>query len=440
MKTKNNNYIWILTTWIGLITLPILGQEKMTVDDAIAIALKHNFDIQIAQNNQEQAANNKSIYNSGYLPTVSASGGLNYANNNSKLTSQTGEVTELTGLVNKSYNSAVTLNYLLYNGGLRKYSYEQLKEQLDLASTQKKVQIENTLIEVYTAFFNVARNQEQKNTLLEAYSISKERLDRVTAQQKYGQKNKLDVLNARVDTNNDSINLLNASVLLKNNTRTLNYLLGRELTQPVKASKEVILEKTLIYEQLLDALKSNNNELKQAEINKSLTELNLKISKAGWLPSVSTNIGYNQNYNDNGAAGFFAIQQSNGFNAGLSLSWNLFDGGTTKTKVKNAQIAIKTQELNQQKLSLNLENQLSNYWDEYTTQKIILKNEELNVEISKQNFLKSKEQFNLGSISSLQFREAQLNLINTQLNLLNAKYNAKIAEMQLKKFAGLLQN
>jgi len=135
-----------------------------------------------------------------------------------------------------------------------------------------------------------------------------------------------------------------------------------------------------------------------------------------------------------------AEQQTTGVTAGINLNWNVFDGGATKVRVQNAKIAMKTQELNQQKVQLNLENQLAKFWAEYTTQKAIIRNEEINVEISNQNFLKSKELFNLGRITSIDFRQAQLNLINTKLNLLNAKYNAKIAELQLKKFAGLLTN
>jgi outer membrane protein len=91
-------------------------------------------------------------------------------------------------------------------------------------------------------------------------------------------------------------------------------------------------------------------------------------------------------------------------------------------------------------LSLNLENQLASFWAEYNTQKVIIQNEETNVKISNQNFLKSKELFNLGKITSLEYRQAQLNLINNKLNLLNATYNAKLAELQLKRFAGLLLN
>lgn len=429
---------------IALLSLTILvqktsfTQESMTGEDAIALAMKHNYDIRLATNATLQAKNNKSIYNSGFLPSATAAADGRYSSSNATITDQLGNEREIPGVETKGYGGSVGLNYLLFNGGARKYQYDKLKNLYSLSSLQKKTQIENTLIEVYTTFYNVARNQEQLKTVKEAFQISKERLERVTAQQQFGQKTTLDILNARVDANKDSINLINVSVLVENNVRNLNFLLGREIHTSFLAEADVNLTEELSYLELLSQLRENNNELQQWEINQSISRQELKINQAGWLPSVSTNVSYGFNYSDNGPAGFLAEQQTTGINAGINLNWNVFDGGTTRVRVQNAKISMKTQELNQQKVLLNLENQLAKFWAEYNTQKAIISNELINIEVSNENFLKSKELFNLGRVSSLDFRQAQLNLINTKLNLLNAQYNAKIAELQLKRFAGLL--
>ena len=431
---------------IALLSLTILvqktsfTQESMTVEDAIALAMKHNYDIRLATNATLQAKNNKSIYNSGFLPSATAAADGRYSSSNATITDQLGNEREIPGVETKGYGGSVGINYILFNGGARKYQYDKLKNLYSLSSLQKKTQIENTLIEVYTTFYNVARNQEQLKTVKEAFQISKERLERVTAQQQFGQKTTLDILNARVDANKDSINLINVSVLVENNVRNLNFLLGREIHTSFLAEADVNLTEELSYLELLSQLRENNNELQQWEINQSISRQELKINQAGWLPSVSTNVSYGFNYSDNGPAGFLAEQQTTGINAGINLNWNVFDGGTTRVRVQNAKISMKTQELNQQKVLLNLENQLAKFWAEYNTQKAIISNELINIEVSNENFLKSKELFNLGRVSSLDFRQAQLNLINTKLNLLNAQYNAKIAELQLKRFAGLLIN
>ena len=429
-------------TFLTLLLFPFLasGQGILNLEDAVSIALKNNYDIQLALNSEKISENNQTIYNSGYLPNVTANGNSNYSNNNTSFTTQQGVENNIDGAVVKSYGASLGINYVLFNGGNRKYQYEKLKGQYKLATAQKRLQIENTLIEVYTTFFNVARNQEQLKTLEEAYSISRERLERVEAQQEYGQKTSLEVLNATVDANNDSINLLEANVVLGNSKRNLNYALGRDITTSFEVNHSVVLDNSLSYEKLKFQLDSNNVQLQQIAINKSISDYDLKINRSGWVPNLSASASYGMNGSDNGKVGFFQTQNSTGLNAGLNLSWNIFDGGATKVRVQNARINRTIQEISEDKLRLNLENQLASLWAQYNSQQTIRANEVLNVSISEQNFLKSKEQFNLGQINALDFRQAQLNLISTKLNLLNAKYNAKITELQLKKFAGLLMN
>jgi outer membrane protein TolC len=436
MLSKNH----INTVVLLCLSIFSFGQDSLDLEGAIGIALENNYDIKLANNAIEKADNNQSIYNSGFLPTATLSGNGNYSNTNLKLTSHQGEEITITGVATKSYGGSVGIGYLIYNGS-RKVQYDQLKKMYELSNAQQKRQVETVLINVYTSFFNVAKNQEQKYTLEEAYRNSKERLERVTAQFNYGKKSKLDVLNAEVDANSDSIQVINISVQLENNKRNLNMLLGREINSVFDVNTTVVLDSNLSYGVLLENMMVGNMQLKEIELNKEILEYDLKKWQAGYLPSVSTSVSYGLNYGDNGPASVYPFQLSNGLNAGVSLSWNLFDGGATKVRVQNARIDLESQKLNEEKLKLNLENQLAMYWAEYATQKTIILNEELNVAVSEQNFLKSKEQFDLGQISSIEYRQAQLNLINTQLNLLNAKYNAKLAEFQLKILtANLIEN
>jgi outer membrane protein len=368
------------------------GQETLDLEGAITLALENNYDIKLAEKVVEKADNSQSIYNSGFLPTATVSGNGNYSNTNLTLTSHQGDEVSLNGVATKSYGGSVGINYLIYNGGFRKIQYDRLKKLYTLADSQKKRQIETTLINVYSSFFNVAKSQEQKYTLESAYENSKERLERVTAQYNYGKKSYLDVLNAQVDANSDSIQVLNSSVQLGNNKRNLNLLFGREINYPFEVNTEVVLDQQLSYSVLLENMFGRNMQLKELEINKMLSQYDLHARKTGYLPTVSTSVSYGVNYGDNGPASLYPFQLSNGLNAGISLSWNVFDGGGTKVNIQNARIDLESQKLTEEKLKLSLENQLATYWAEYSTQIIIIKNEEKNVEVSEQNFSKSKEQ------------------------------------------------
>ncbi len=81
---------------------------------------------------------------------------------------------------------------------------------------------------MFTTYFQIARLSENKENLHEALSISKQRLLRAKYQYEYGQSTKLELLNAEVDVNNDSITLINANQQLSNVKRGLNVILGVE--------------------------------------------------------------------------------------------------------------------------------------------------------------------------------------------------------------------
>ncbi|WP_218598058.1 TolC family protein [Polaribacter sp. NJDZ03] len=426
-----------------LYTLQGISQEILTKKEALEITLENNFGIKIANNNLEVANNNKSIYNTGFLPTASVSSGANYSNNNQTNTPQTGASTSTTGAVTKSYNASISLNYTLFDGLGRKYNYEQLKETYNLTELQARETIENTYLQLFTTYFQIARLSENKTNLDEALSISKQRLLRAKYQYEYGQSTKLELLNAEVDVNNDSITLISAKQQLSNAKRGLNIILGIEKAVTYNVETEVVFNKMMNLEELQQKTIANNSTLKQNEKNIAISEFNIKVNKANYLPSLAlnTSYGWNQNDNENLANAFQPKStSSNGLNAGLSLSWNLFDGGSTKTRVANAKIALENQQilLEQQKVTIN--NNLKNTWENYQNQLFILKAQEQNVLTTQNNFDRSTERYKLGQITSIEFRQAQINFINSKTAYNNAKFDAKLIELQLLQLSGDILN
>jgi outer membrane protein len=67
-------------SWIVLLLLFSVGslaaQDKLTVEQAIALALNKNFDIQLAQNAAEAAGINDKYAIGAFLPTVNASASI----------------------------------------------------------------------------------------------------------------------------------------------------------------------------------------------------------------------------------------------------------------------------------------------------------------------------------------------------------------------------
>ncbi len=428
----------ILTAVIILTIIPVNAQAQLTLDDAVSNAMAKNFDIRLANNSVITAENNKSIQNSGYLPSISGSANANYANNNAFVIDQEDNEFSIDGIQTTSYGASVALNYTIYAGGNRKYQFDKLKKAYELSDVQRQIQIDNTILNVYTTYYNIAKNSIQLDILEEAFEISKQRLIRTQYQFDFGQKTNLDVLNAQVDVNNDSLNLVNAQILLGNSKRQLNFLMGEPIESEFDVDETIDVNILLNYDDIRKDMASNNFQAKQIELNKAISETDLKINQSAWVPNLSTNVSYGFNNSQNGPASLFATQNTNGLNAGISLNWNIFDGGATNVRVQNAKINLENQNIYREQLDMNLDNELTNVWSDYLNQLAIIKAEEINVTVNNQNFLKTQEKYNLGQITSIDFRQAQLNLIRAKVNLVNAKFAAKTAEVQLKKLAGKL--
>ena len=75
-KHKTMNKKFILVFFIVGLNLILKGQERLTKEKALDLALENNFGIQVSRNTTEIQKNNSNILNSGYLPTLSLSGGV----------------------------------------------------------------------------------------------------------------------------------------------------------------------------------------------------------------------------------------------------------------------------------------------------------------------------------------------------------------------------
>lgn len=417
------------------------AQELLTKEEAILQTLENNYDIILTENSLETAQNNASLYNSGYLPTLFTNANATYDINDSEATQISGDVIPANDLESKNLNASVGINYTLFNGLGRYYTYGKLKETYNLTELQARSVLENTLITLFSAYYDVARLTENLDNQKQTLEISKERLKRAVYGSDYGQNTKLDVLNAEVDLNNDSITYLGVQRELANAKRDLNIVLGSDVNNEVSVDTTIVYLDDLYLENVLDKSIENNVDYLQAEKALELGEYDVKINNSGWMPNVSLTSSYawSKNYSDpfNPDNPFSTVERyQNGLNAGVGLTWNLFDGGSTTTRVRNAKIAVDRLETQKDQQEEFLKRDVNNAWEIYKNALFTLKVQKVNVETNKLNFERSTEYYKLGQISSIDFRLAQVNLVNAELTYSAAKYAAKTAELVLLQLAG----
>ncbi|WP_026753673.1 TolC family protein [Sediminibacter sp. Hel_I_10] len=426
------------------------SQEELRKQDAIVQMLENNFGIQLAKKQIEIADNNRGILNSGYLPSIVGSADAQYSEDNDTRSfpgvfEEDGtprEDTVIEGAETQQYGASVNVDYLLFDGLGRYYNYKQLKEEYNLTELEVRETIENTILQLFTVYYDVARLSENLNVLQQALDISRERVTRAQYQFDYGQNTKLEVLQAEVDVVTDSINVLSTKQQLQNAKRDLNVVLNRELETAFKVDTLVNFQNEIALESYVVDAKKNNVTYLQAEKQIAISDFQIKANRALLLPSIGLSGSYGWNRTNSPASAFFpgSISKGESLTLGASLTWNLFDGGRSITNLKNSKILKDSEEIAKAQIELQIDRDIANAKGNYENLVTIFNIRAQNVDTNKNNLERSKERLNIGQINSIEFRQAQVNLIDAETSKNLAKYEAKLAELQLLQLTGQLLN
>ena len=413
------------------------AQAVLTLESAVKIALENNYEIKIATNNLTIQKTNVAIGNAGMLPTVTANVVDNNSIQNSSQIRQDGTKTELDNAKNNSLNYGVGLNWTVFDG-LRMFArMDQLKELQKLGEAQLKLTVITRISDVNAAYYNLVQQQQQLAALDTTIVISNQRLTLAQNRFTIGKASKLEVLNAQVDLNTDQVALLRQKELYANSKILLNQLLARDVATDFQVIDVLKVDSLLSLPELKVLAEKQNPQLEAQIINKRVAELELKQIKAARYPNVRVNTAYNFSESQS-SLGFVAQSQSRGLNYGFSASLNLFDGFAQNRNEKIAKIQIENSKLNIDQQNLAMNSQLATSYQTYLTNLELIALEEKNELIAKQNLNITLDKFRIGTITTLEFRTAQLNYVNAKVRYSNAQFQGKLSEIALRELAGNL--
>ncbi|URC11530.1 TolC family protein [Flavobacterium sp. B183] len=427
----------IVTSLVLLLfcTTKISAQEVLTIEDAMKIALENNFEIKIAKNSLKISETNVTVGNAGMLPRATASVTDNNSVTNSSQTRQDGTTTSLRNAKNNSLAYGVSLGWTVFDGMKMFAKLDQLKELQKLGDSEMKRVILVKIGQVNSAYFDLVQQQQQLSALDTTIVISKQRLTLAQNRFSIGKASKLEVLNAQVDLNSDQVALLRQKESYANAKILLNQYLARDPKINFTVTNVVAVDNKLVLVDLIELAHKQNPALESQVINKRIAELQLKQVKADRYPVVNLTSGYNFNESQS-SLGFTSQNSSKGFNYGFNATLNVFDGfnqhrneKVAKLQIENSQIAIEQQ-------NMILDTQLSTAFQTYLTNLELIGLEEDNVTIAKQNLDITLDKFRIGTITTLDFRTAQLNYVNAKVRYSNAQFQAKLSEIALKELAG----
>lgn len=432
----------VCTPLILLITLcSIFGikngnaQQILTKAEAVKTTLANNYDIRIGEKDIQIATNSAVKQNAGYLPTLTGSanasadiGGANFTFADGRKDSSP------LGLANGA-NASLTGNYTIYDKS-RAITLNQLLETRNLVELQQRLTMEQTLLQVFSAYYDIARQTQNLTVLKETIDVTRKRLERAQYRFDYGQGNRLDILNAEVDIQRDSVNILNITQQISNSKRNLNVIMGVDMDSNFEVDTNVVYANNLTLEELTTAARNNNVNVLLVDKNVELTQYDLQLIDAGRRPTVGASAALSYRFQDNFSSSFIDKQTSQGLNVGVNLNWNIFDGGRRKIQEQNTKVNIESLSVQREQLEAELSRDVANAWGNYQNALFVLQAEEKNVATSQENLRQTEDRFKAGQLNSVEFRQAQLNLLNARTNYNAAKFDAKILELQLLQLSG----
>lgn len=433
MKLKY--FIFFIAIW--LTNTSVFAQKVLTLQEAIEIALKNNYDIKLINNETAIAKNNVTLGNAGILPVVLGTFNTGGSRQNTVQTQSTGVQRIIDGARSTNMGYGVGLDWTIFDGFSMFANYDRLKALEEQGKIAAKTQILTTITAVVSAYFNVAKQQQLVIASDSAINVSTYRLRIADSKLQIGRGSKLDVLAAKVDYNTDTSAYLQQKNLLSNYQVTLNQLLARDPITQFVVPNDMSIDENLNYADMASKTELLNPELQNAVISKKIAELNLKVVKGNRYPLVMLNGGYDFNRSAN-PTGFNIQSRANGLTYGLTASLPIFNGFLQRQNERNAKIAISSSELTIERTRQEIIAQLTTAYQTYSTFLGLVKLERANVDIANENLDITLEKYRLGSIAPLELREAQRNALTAQSRYLEIQYQAKLAEISLKELSGTL--
>lgn len=419
----------------GLIQLS--GQSQLSLDEVLVAVKENNYDLQAARQNIKAAEVLTSKYNRGYRPTLGINAGLGYDLNSIRTVYNFNfPDLNISNIQAYSGNIGVGGSYLLYDGGQRNARNEKNEASLDVAHLQLENIQQLMSFNAAQLYYSLAQAAYDVELLTESLNISSERFKRARTYYDYGKVNKVDILNAEVDVSRDSISLISINNDIENLKWQLNQLTLRNDTDYAVDTSFVLeyeLEKLNI---LQESMLQSNAELISLQKQADLVQYDLAIAGKINAPQITANGTYNINYQKNSSKSQLDLNRNNGLNLGVTASWNILDGGTQKVQEQlaavdqeTAMIAFKTREN-------ELITQLNRLWNTYQNNLLTIRIEKKNIQINRANFDLVKALYENGQQSSVEFRQAQLNLMTARSQYYRARTNAKLVEVEMDYLLG----
>ena len=410
-----------------------LSAQQLTLSDAISIALKNNYQIQIEKNNLKISTinNNKGV--AGALPFVSmnASDQESRVDVNQRLNSGT-EINRAGAYAN-SLNANITGSITLYNG----YKITATQQRLQALQQQSEqilnAQIQNTIAGVMLRYYTVVREQHYVSTIEKSIELVNKQLELVQSRKKLGLSNDAELFQSQIDLNTRTLELSTQQALVKQSKIELLNILDINPDSSMSINDSIFLNNDILLPEVLSSI-SKNPEITSLDNQIKINGLIEKEVASLRKPSLKLNTGYNL-INNESTAGQLLLNRSYGPFVSMGVTVPIYNGSAYKRQQQTAAINTENAKLKKESSLNDQQAAATKTYQSYITSREQMKTQEQTLQLSKQLVNLTLKRYELNSATAVEVREAQKSYEDAAFRMINLVYLAKVAEIELLRLS-----
>ena len=414
-----------------LLSVSTSAQVPLTLTNAIDTALKNNYDIQIAKNNNQISTLNNTYGVAGGLPSFNGSAGANESLIDLKQKTSSGINISKNNVNSSSYNAGVTASLVLFNG----FKVIATKGRLNLLQRQSELelnlQIQTTLAAIMGNYYDILRQMSYLKIIQSSLDVSSKKLDIVKEQYKVGMANEADLLQAEIDLNIAVQNLKGQQLIIDQDKTNLLLLMAVKQFYPIAITDSIIVDRTIRQDSIINFLE-NNPQYLSAEQQIKINEQIVKEQRSLRYPSIKINTGYNLTYNSS-SAGFNLFTQNFGPTVGATMQVPIFNGTIFRTQQEVAQVNVNIARLQKESLLTSLKADAIKTFQAYESTLEQLDSQQKSYQDAERLVNIVLQRFRLKQATILDLKAAQESFENAGYLFVNLQYAAKTAEIELKR-------
>ncbi|MFK5879678.1 MAG: TolC family protein [Flavobacteriaceae bacterium] len=448
----------ILTVFVFIGFLSMNAQtKKWSIYECIDYAIENNISLKQQTLNQDLAQEDVNSAKGNFLPNLSGNASQSW-NFGSSINSNNVRVSRDFRGNNFGLNTGVTL----FDGMRNVNNLNQAKLGLETTQLQKDIIKDDITINILTRYIDILAKKENLIIAQEQVKITEQQIDQIQEFVNAGVRAKADLLDVKAQLASDNETVVNAESAVELAILSLTELLQISYKNfDIQDVELNISSVSLLYDdadEIYEKAVATRAEIKKAQLEIESSELDIDLAKGAYYPTLSLGAGLNTFYQhaqgSDDVRGIIDPDDSNniifvpngfgqqlsdnlGYNVGFNLSIPIFNRMQTKSNVDRRIINQKRAENNLAQQEQDLYSTVVRVYNSARTSLNQYRASDASVKAQEEAFKNAQESFDLGVMTSFEFEQVRIRLLNAQAAFINAKYNFVFRTKALEYYTGV---